>query len=67
MKDITTGLSTASPVDCYNQMKSKSQTSLLEATRTLDALECVMQDERLFSMVIREEDTDGRKSKLSRF
>lgn len=60
MKDITTGLSTASAVDCYNQMKSKSKTSLLEAKRTLDALECVMQDERLFNLVKREEDTDGR-------
>ena len=61
MKNLKTlGLSTASIVDNYNQMKSKSTTSLLEAKRTLEALECVKADERLFNLVKEEEVTDGR-------
>ena len=69
MKDVkTVVLSIASPVDIYNRMNSKSNTSLLEAKRTLEALECVKADKRLFNLVKREEDTDdGRKSKFSYF
>lgn len=54
MLEISTSSTTA---EAYNKMRSKSPTSFLEATRTLEAIERVRVNELLLKRVREEETT----------